>query len=192
MERRELLKMIGALAGSVIAMSGVLGPVLGGVITNYTTWRWIFWINAPIGIGPLLLFIIAWPGAAHLKPAERRKIGQLDVLGFFLLIAASVPFVFSFQQAGIHVVANSDIWSAAIFVAPLVVGIVCWFALFGWEWFISRRWEESVSALFPMRLAKSRVYMSAVIATMLTGFPYFVVIYSLPTRFQVVNGHSAL
>lgn len=188
----KMLKMIGALAGSVVAMSGILGPVLGGVITNYTTWRWIFWINAPIGIGPLILFIIAWPNASQLRPAERRTIRQMDFLGFFLLIAASVPFVFAFQQAGIHIVEDKDIWKAALFVAPLVVGIVCFFALFGWEWFIARRWAESIGALFPMRLFKNRVYMSAVLATMLTGFPYFVVIFSLPVRFQVVNGHSAL
>lgn len=188
----KMLKMIGALAGSVIAMSGILGPVLGGIITNYTTWRWIFWINAPIGIGPLILFVLAWPSASMLRPVERRSIRQLDVFGFFLLIAASVPFVLAFQEAGIHVVENKNIWKAGLFVAPLVVGIICWFALFGWEWFVSQRWAESIGALFPMRLAKSRVYISAVIATMLTGFPYFVVIFSLPVRFQVVNGHSAL
>ncbi|CAN9316350.1 unnamed protein product, partial [Alternaria alternata] len=47
-------------------------------------------------------------------------------------------------------------------------------------------------ALFPMRLAKNRVYISAVVTTMLTGFPYFFIIYSLPTRFQVVNGKNAI
>jgi len=116
----------------------------------------------------------------------------MDVLGFFLLVAASVPLVFAFQQAGIHVVSNSKTWSTALFIAPLVVGTICWVALFGWEWFISRRWADSISALFPMRLARSRVYMSAVAATMLTGFPYFIIIYALPTHFQVVYGRSAL
>lgn len=37
--------LTGALAGAVVAMAGVLGPVLGGIITNYTTWRWVFWIK---------------------------------------------------------------------------------------------------------------------------------------------------
>lgn len=41
----ELAQATGALAGAVVAVAGVLGPVLGGVITRYTTWRWIFWIK---------------------------------------------------------------------------------------------------------------------------------------------------
>ncbi|KAL1599693.1 hypothetical protein SLS60_007496 [Paraconiothyrium brasiliense] len=188
----KMLRLIGALAGGVIAMSGVLGPVLGGIITNYTTWRWIFWINAPIGILPIILFALTWPNQQQLPPAERRPFHQMDFLGFFLLIAASVSFVFAFQEAGIHIVSAANVWKTAIVVAPLVVGIICWMVLFGWECMISIRWSDSINAFLPLRLAKLRVYMSAVAATMLSGFPYFVVIYSLPTHFQVVNEHSAL
>lgn len=188
----RMSRMIGALAGAIIAISGILGPVLGGVITNYTTWRWIFWLNAPIGIIPLILFITVWPDKTQIRGFQRRGFKQIDILGFLLLIASSVPFVIAFQQAGIHVLLDSSIWKSALFVAPLVVGVLCFVALFAWEWFVARRWPDTIGALFPMRLAKNRVYMSAVTATMLTGFPYFFIIYSLPTRFQVVNGKSAI
>lgn len=113
----RMLKMIGALAGAVIAISGILGPVLGGIITNYTTWRWIFWINAPIGVVPLILFIVAWPESSQLQRVERHTFKQIDFLGFFLLIASSVPLVLSFQEAGIHAVSNDSIWSSALFVS---------------------------------------------------------------------------
>lgn len=116
----------------------------------------------------------------------------MDFLGCFLLIAASVLFVFSFQEAGIHIISDKYVWKTAIFAAPLVVGIVCWIALLGWEHHVSIHRSTSINALFPLRLLKSRVYLSAVAATMLSGFPYFVVIYSLPTHFQIVSEHSAL
>ncbi|MCJ1392789.1 hypothetical protein MMC18_005660 [Xylographa bjoerkii] len=179
---------IGSLVGAVIAISGVLGPVLGGVITYYTTWRWIFWINAPIGILPLALFCIAWPKANQIHHAERRSFRELDLVGCVLLIAASVLVVFSFQEGGLGV----NAWESAIFIAPLLIGCVCWTLLFGWEVTVARLWEHSIAAIFPLRLMKRRVYMAGVLCTLLSGFPYFVVIYSLPLRFQVVNEKSAL
>jgi len=42
-ERKK--KWIGAVAGLVVAVAGVMGPVVGGVVTRYTTWRWVFWIK---------------------------------------------------------------------------------------------------------------------------------------------------
>jgi hypothetical protein len=188
----RMTKMIGALAGAIIAMAGILGPVLGGLITNYTSWRWVFWINAPIGIIPLILFITAWPDQTQMRSVQLRGFRQIDLLGFLLLVAFSVPFVIAFQQAGIHILLDSSIWKSALFVAPLVIGILSFVALFTWEWFIARRWPDTIGALFPMRLARNRVYISAVITTMLTGFPYFFIIYSLPTRFQVVHGKSVI
>lgn len=45
-------KYIGAIVGMVIATSGVMGPVLGGVLTQYITWRWVFWIKYVVKLGP--------------------------------------------------------------------------------------------------------------------------------------------
>jgi MFS family permease len=78
----RMQQWIAALAGVTVACSGVLGPVLGGIITHYTTWRWVFWINAPIGIGPLILFIIAWPPAHLLSPIEKRSVKELEYVLF--------------------------------------------------------------------------------------------------------------
>ncbi|KAL3428496.1 major facilitator superfamily transporter [Phlyctema vagabunda] len=183
----SMRKWIGAAIGAIVAMSGILGPLLGGIITHYTTWRWIFWINAPVGIIPLILFFVAWPKADHMRHAERLPLRDLDFVGSVLLIAASVLVVFSFQNAGIR----SDVWSSTIFIVPLVIGTFGWIMLFGWEVLADRYWHRLLT-MFPLRLIRNRVYSTAVISTMLTGYSYFVVIYSLPLRLQVVHGRSPL
>ncbi|MCJ1287288.1 hypothetical protein MMC26_006636 [Xylographa opegraphella] len=179
---------IGGIVGIVLSFSSVLGPVLGGIITYYTTWRWIFWMNAPIGIVPLVVFCLAWPKPNQIRHAERRHFRELDLVGCALLIAASVLVVFAFQEGGLSV----NAWGSAIFTAPLVIGCVCWILLFGWEAVVARQWQHSMAAIFPLRLMKRRVYVAGVLCTLLSGFPYFLVIFSLPLRFQVVNDKSAL
>jgi len=179
-------------------------PVLGGIITHYTTWRWIFWIkyvscphifrlisnfrSAPIGIGPLILFIIAWPKPNQLRHAQRRPLKELDITGAILVIAASVLIVFSFQEGGL----KPNAWKTAIFIVPLVVGCLCAAGVVGWEFLVAHFWKGRFATMFPLRLMKRRIYMGCVLTALFGGFPYFVVIYSLPLRIQVVNGKSAL
>ncbi len=135
-----------------------------------------------------MVFILAWPSSTQLPHAQRRSIKELDVFGAFLIIAASVLVVFAFQEAGLH----PSSWNKALFIAPLLIGILCWAALFGWEVTVAKFWEERIATMFPLRLIKRRIYMGHFVCTLLAGFPYFVVIYSLPARIQVVNGKSPL
>lgn len=136
---------------------------------------------------PMVVFWFAWPKADQIRHAERQSVKQLDFVSTILLIAASVLVVFSLQESGIK--ANS--WRTATFLVPLIIGCLCWLLLFAWEWTVDRRWANLLSML-PLRLLKRRVYLAATLATMFTGFPYFLVIYSLPLRFQVVNNMSPL
>ena len=133
------------------------------------------------------MFWFAWPKADQVRHAERQSLRQLDVVSCVLLIAASVLVVLAFQESGI----NPDSWRTAAFLAPLIVGCFCWLVLFAWEWFIDRFWPNVLS-MMPLRLLKRRVYVAAALSTLLTGFPYFVIIYSLPLRFQVVNEMTPL
>ncbi|TVY40402.1 Efflux pump, partial [Lachnellula subtilissima] len=185
-------RTIGALAGFVVAIAGVLGPVLGGVITHCTTWRWVFWINPPIGIIPLIMFVIAWPKPHQMTPSPRRSWKQLDATGCILLIASTVLIVFSFQQAGIRSSSSSASWTEPIFLAPLLTGLLCLFLLFIWEVLVAKYWEDSIATMFPLRLMRRRVYMGYVLSTLLAGFPYFMVMFALPIRMQVVDHKTAL
>jgi hypothetical protein len=136
----------------------------------------------------MILFNITWPKANQMHHAERRPLRELDIVGSALLIAASVLVVFSLQEGGL----NANAWGTALFIAPLLVSCLCWILLFGWEVTVARFWEGTVAAIFPLRLLGRRVYMAGVVSATMIGFPYFVIIYSLPIRFQVVNEMSAL
>ncbi|KAI1383605.1 major facilitator superfamily transporter [Hypoxylon trugodes] len=183
---KKLKSFIGGLIGIVMTASSVLGPVLGGVLTQYAKWRWVFWINGPIGVVSMLLFYFAWPKPQYLPNNERRSWKELDYVGSVLLIAAAVLVVFPFQNAG----NMTDQWSKAIFIAPLVIGVALWVALVGWSIFVERHWGGAIDAALPMRLLHDRVYASAVFNTLLLGFPYMLIIYAFPLRLQMVNGKN--
>ncbi|KAI2628940.1 major facilitator superfamily transporter [Xylaria nigripes] len=184
----RFLQGLGALIGVIITLSSVLGPVMGGVLTHYASWRWIFWINGPIGGVSLLLFLMMWPKPQYLPKLERRSWGELDYIGSFLLIAATVLIVFPFQSVG----AATDQWDQAIFLAPLVVGLIALVGVLAWSFFIERRWGDKVAAALPVNLLRNRVYASAVLNTMFLSFPYMLIVYAFPIRSQVVNQKDPL
>ncbi|KAL2210825.1 putative MFS multidrug transporter [Sarocladium strictum] len=179
---------LATVVGVVMAIGGVLGPVLGGILTHYATWRWVFWINGPICVISGPLFYLAWPKAEYLPPFRRRKWSEMDYIGSFLLIAASTLVVFPFQNAS----SSSNPWTRAVFLAPLLVGVGCWMALIAWTIVADRRWGGKLAAAFPMQLMRDRVYTAAILNTSCLGFAFIMTIYAFPLRLQVVNGKSAL
>ncbi|CAJ0550521.1 Ff.00g104510.m01.CDS01 [Fusarium sp. VM40] len=181
---------MGALVGLVITVSGVLGPVLGGILTHYSSWRWVFWINGPVGFVSLLIFVLTWPKAEYLPKLQRRAWKEVDFLGSFLAIAAAVLVVFSFQNAGTS--RSNEGWKNAAFIAPLLCGLFACGLLVSWQIFIQHRWHERFAPAFPINIFRNRIYATAVVNTLLTGFPYLLLIYAIPLRFQVVSGKSAL
>ncbi|VUC20171.1 unnamed protein product [Clonostachys rosea] len=185
----HLLQYIGAVIGLVIAMSGVLGPVLGGILTHYADWRWIFWINAPIGLVSLVIFFLAWPKKESLPTYEVRKWTSFDVLGSFLTLAAPTLVVFSFQHAGEEKTPN---WGHAEFLAPLIAGIALFFCLVFWERYLGNRANNRFALAFPVDLFKNRHYAAGAFSSLALGFPYFIIVFSFPLRTQIVSGKDAL
>ncbi|KAH7171532.1 major facilitator superfamily domain-containing protein [Dactylonectria macrodidyma] len=189
MSPSNLRHHIAALVGMIVALAGVLGPVLGGLLTHYASWRWVFWINGPIGIISMTIFFLTWPRAEYLPSIERRAWKELDYAGSFLTISAAVLVVFSFQNAG---ASSGDQWSKAIFIAPLVCGLFAWALLASWQYVIHHRFEDRLAPAFPLSIFKNRVYTAAVLNTLFLGYPYLLLIYAIPVRIQVVGGKSSL
>ncbi|XDG09963.1 hypothetical protein ABKA04_009578 [Annulohypoxylon sp. FPYF3050] len=185
---QRLKKFLGGMIGIVVAMAGVLGPIFGGLLTEYTSWRWIFWMNGPIGGASMLLFFLMWPKPQYLPNIERRTWAELDYFGSILIIGAAVLVVFPFQNIG----TMTDQWSQAVFIIPLLAGVVLWLVLFAWSVFIEKRRSRTIAAALPLRLLRNHVYAAAVLNTLLTGFPYLLIIYAFPLRLQIVNGQDSL
>ncbi|KAI1852480.1 hypothetical protein JX266_002658 [Neoarthrinium moseri] len=183
----RMKQFLASLVGIVIAVGGVLGPVLGGILTEYTTWRWVFWINGPVGFVSMALFYLAWPKAEYLPDTEPRRWRELDYPGSVLLIAAAVLVVYPFQTAS-----SSASWDRASFLAPLLTGLACWGALIAWEVLVDKRWANKIAPALPMSLMRNRFYGAAVLNTLFLGFPFILLLYAFPLRLQVVNGKSPL
>lgn len=133
---------------------------------------------------------MTWPKPEYLPSQERRAWKELDFLGSLLAIAAAVLVVFSFQNAGTE--RSNDGWKTSIFIAPLVFGLLACGLLIAWQIFIQHRWHDRFASAFPINIFRNRIYSTAIVNTLLNGFPYLLLIYAIPLRFQVVSGKSAL
>src|SRR5438132_4444897 len=84
------------LTGAVFGLSSVLGPTAGGWITDNTSWRWVFYVNLPIGIIALLVLIFLMPSLRSKNTGKP----SIDYIGAALLIAGTVPLLLGFTFAG--------------------------------------------------------------------------------------------
>ena len=91
-----------SLLSSMFGISSVVGPILGGVLTDRATWRWCFWINLPFGAVALftVFFFFKNPERAHTGMTFREKINQIDLGGAFLLICGIVCLLLALQWGG--------------------------------------------------------------------------------------------
>ncbi|KAG9236590.1 major facilitator superfamily domain-containing protein [Amylocarpus encephaloides] len=182
--------IMSGLIGGVFVCSSILGPVLGGVITERATWRWIYLFNAPVTAVIIPLFIFAWP--KNLKEKSRKRtllFKELDFFGALLLLAASTLLVFALQQAGSH----RYEWGSGTIIASLVMSGLSWVGFVVWVWLLEYGNSRlKMKAIFPVSLVIQRPVGSAILMAFLTGMPFFVVIINLPTRFQIVNGDSPI
>ncbi|KAK0506855.1 hypothetical protein JMJ35_010709 [Cladonia borealis] len=184
----------GALSGMIglmLAIGSVLGPILGGVITERASWRWIYLFNAPAAAVGIAVMLFCWPRKekSYKKPSITwQSIQQVDWVGAILLLAASILLVFALQEGGS--IAYS--WSSATIISTLTISGVCWIAFFAWVSWLSFRTDIQLRAIFPFTIALTGPVGPAIILILLNGFPYFVAIINLPLRFQVVNGDSPI
>jgi EmrB/QacA subfamily drug resistance transporter len=170
---QERGKYQGLLSG-VFGVSSVIGPTLGGFITDSLSWHWIFLINLPLGIPAIGLFIAFFPNA---RPSVRGR--HIDYLGVCTMVLAVVPILLALSWAGVDYPWNSpQIMGALAFGTAMAVLFVV----------IEGRVPDPI---IPLAMFRNRVVSISILATFLTGFGMFAVIIFIPLFFQVVLGASA-
>ena len=161
---------------SVFAVSSVLGPLLGGFITDHVSWRWIFYVNVPVGIGALMvtsraLRLLPVPSRAERKP--------LDVAGATLLVAGVAAVLLALEWGG-----TEHPWTSPLILALGVGGLT----LLG-VWIVCE--QRAVDPIVPLRLFRNDVVAVACAMSFLVGVAMFGAITYLPVFLQVVKGVSA-
>ena len=84
------------VTGAVFGLSSILGPAAGGWITDNSTWRWVFYVNLPVGLIAMLVLIFLMPTLRSANPGKP----SIDYLGAALLIGGTVPLLLGFTWAG--------------------------------------------------------------------------------------------
>jgi EmrB/QacA subfamily drug resistance transporter len=158
--------------GVVFGTSSVLGPVLGGWFTDGPGWRWIFYINVPIGIAALVVTSVA------LKMPVVRREHRIDYLGAALVVAAVTSLLLYTAWAG-----PEHGWASGLGLSLVVAGVVLalLFVL------VESRVSEPI---LPLELFRDSVFSLSIVYTFITGFAMFGSFIFIPMFLQVVDGMS--
>jgi EmrB/QacA subfamily drug resistance transporter len=158
---------------SVFAVATIIGPLLGGWITDNYSWRWAFYVNLPVGIAAIVVTLVALPG--HLSTHKHR----IDYSGAALLVAAAVPLLLGFSWAG----------SEYPWVSWQIIGLFVFAAVMSVA-FVLRELRAAEPVINP-RLFENRVFSVSALASALQSAAMFGAIMFLPLFVQGVQGKSA-
>jgi MFS family permease len=171
--------------GATYAIAALLGPLLGGVLTQRVTWRWCFYLNLLFGAVTALVISLFYkaPAASRyaLNTPLKEKLLQLDIAGSILIMAGATCYILAFQWAGI-----SKSWSDSS-----VIGTIIGFGLITIAFGINE-WKMGHRALLQTRLLKNRRIWSSCVHIFFISGGFFALIYYTPIYFQSIKKTTPL
>ena len=166
-------RWMGLFAGT-FALANVVGPLAGGLITDNASWRWVFYINLPIGA--VALIAVSWQ-LPWFRTAVKAKV---DYLGGAILIVAGTSLLLGFSWAG-----NQFGWGETPVVAAFAIAAI---SIAGFVFVEARAGDDAV---LPLRLFTNRVFLVIMVVAATTGVAMFGVIQFMPLFLQGAQGVSA-
>lgn len=174
------LRERGTYMGAVFGMVGIgaaLGPLFGGLLVSYSTWRWAFYMSLPIG-GVATVLVFAFLRVKYDKSQTwATKLSSLDWLGNVLFIGGTIPVLIALSWAG-----GQHPWSSYQVLVPLLVGL----ATMGVFLAIEGNARLTPNPIMPLHLFGNSISFTVYLLTFLHGMVTMWALYFLPVYFQGV------
>jgi EmrB/QacA subfamily drug resistance transporter len=166
--------------GAVFGVAFIVGPLVGGFLTEQISWHWIFYVNIPIGLASLVVI-------QRLLPTVKtpRATRNFDILGGVVFTIAIALLLIGLTNAGLVDAATGQLyqWTDPVVGGLILAGIIGILMFIGAE-------SRAKEPIIPLDLFRNRTYTSSMVSSFFAAFAFFGAIVFLPRWFQVVHDFS--
>ncbi|KAG2164004.1 hypothetical protein VTO58DRAFT_107285 [Aureobasidium pullulans] len=168
------------IIGSFIGLGNAAGPLIAAAFTQHSTWRGLFYLNAPLCL--IAAGVAAWTLPQSMPKVDfRETIRKVDWIGLFFSTAAIILILIAISDGG-----HGTPWNSAETISMLVVGSICAIA------FVIVEWKFAKLPMMPLEMWKNKSVAFMLVQSFLLGMNYYALIYYLPLYYQNVGGYDVM